>query len=172
MVRERTELGRTRGTERKTRSRGVRAEVQVVEAVLDEIIPDGPRRFPDDFFSTAAAAGAKVAIELPEEALFFEHTPLFLGVHSKDGSFDRHVRSPAEGKYLVYAQRAGQKVVQLPEKTVEVTRTVANYEKNLRELRNQLYEAYYRHTLDTKTAARLTQAAFDRFHLPNVESLT
>jgi hypothetical protein len=49
---------------------------------------------------------------------------------------------------------------------------VANYEKYLRELRSQLYEAYYRRTLDTRIAAKLTQAAFDRFRLPNPESLS
>jgi hypothetical protein len=69
-----------------------------------------------------------------------------------------------------YAQQAGQKTAPLPEKPVEISRTVANYEKYLRELRAQLYEAYYRRTLDTKAAARLTQAAFDRFHLPNPET--
>jgi hypothetical protein len=62
-------------------------------------------------------------------------------------------------------------VAEIPQKPVEVARTVANYEKYLRELRKQLYEAYYRHTLDTKAAARLTQAAFDRFRLPTPEGL-
>jgi len=171
LVRERTELGRTRGTERKTRSRGARAEREVAEAVLDEVVPDGPRRFPDDFLSPAATGGPKTAVDLPDEPLVFENTPMFMGVHVKGGSYDRHVRCPAEGKFLLYAQQAGHKVAQIPEKTVEVTRTVANYEKYLRELHTQLYEAYYRRTLDTRTAARLTQAAFDRFHLPSPEGV-
>jgi hypothetical protein len=106
---------------------------------------------------------------LPEQPLIFEMSPMFMGVHVQGGSFDRHVKFPAEGKFLVYAQRAGHKVAYLPEKTHEITGTVANYEKYLRELRTRLYDAYYRRTLDTKTAARLTQAAFDRFHLPTPE---
>lgn len=171
LVRERIGLGEARGAERKTRSRTSRAERQVAEAVLDEVLPDGPRRFPDDFFSPAAAAGPKTAVDLPEEPLVFEHTPMFMGVHVQGGSYDRHVRSPAEGKFLLYAQQAGHKQAQVPEKTVEVSRTVANYEKYLRELHAQLYEAYYRRTLDTRTAARLTQAAFDRFHLPRPEGV-
>jgi hypothetical protein len=159
-------LGKTRGKERKTRSRSVRAEKQVAEAVLDELVPDGPKEFPDDFFSAAAAAGPKTEVELPEQPLIFEHTPMFMGVHVQGGSFDRHVKSPAESKFLVYAQQAGQTIAHLPEKTNEISRTVANYEKYLRELRKNLYDASYRRTLDTKTAARLTQSAFDRFHLP------
>ncbi len=45
----------------------------------------------------------------------------------------------------------------------------SQYAVRVRGLRKQFYQAYYRRTLDTRTAARLTQAAFDRFHLPNVE---
>ena len=56
---------------------------------------------------------------------------MFMGVHVQGGDFDRHVKSPAKGKFLVYAKRAGHKVAHLPEKTNEVTRTVANYEKYL-----------------------------------------
>lgn len=171
LVRERIELGKMRSKARKTKARAERAATKVAEAVLDELLPDGPKRFPDDFFSPAAAAGPKTAVDLPEEPLVFDHTPMFMGVHVKGGSYDRHVRSPAEGKFLLYAQQAGHKHVQVPEKTVEVSRTVANYEKYLRELHARLYEAYYRRTLDTRTAARLTQAAFDRFHLPKPEGV-
>lgn len=171
LVRERIELGRMRGKARKTKARGEKAAAKVAEAVLDEVLPHGPRRFPDDCLSPAAAAGPKTPVELPDQPLVFENTPMFMGVHVQGGSFDRHVRSPAEGKFLLYAQQAGQKVAQIPEKTVEVTRTVANYEKYLRELHAQLYEAYYRRTLDTRTAARLTQAAFERFHLPSPDGV-
>jgi type I restriction enzyme M protein len=170
LVRERIELGRTRNKVRKTRARGERAEKKTTEEVLDEILPQGPKRFPDDFFSTAAAAGSKVAVELPELPLLFNSLPMFMGVYTADDSFKRHVKNAAEGKFLLYAQQAGQKVARLPEKTVEVTRTVANYEKYLRELRQHLYDAYYRRTMDTRTAARLTQAAFDRFRLPAPEA--
>jgi methylase of polypeptide subunit release factors len=169
LVRERTELGQMRGKARKTKARGRKAEKKVAEEVLDEVLPDGPRRFPDEFLSGAAGAGARVVAELPDEPLIFENSPLFAVVRTRDGSYSRDVKTPAEGKFLLYAQRAGHRAAALPEKTVEVTRTVANYEKYLRELRARLYEAYYRRTLDTRAAARLSQAAFDRFHLPNVE---
>lgn len=169
LVRERVELGQMRGKARKTKARGTKAEKKAVEEVLDEVLPDGPRRFPDDFFSGAAAGGNKIAVDLPEAPLIFDNSPLFAGVHTADGSYSRNVKSPAEGKFLLYAQRSGHRTAELPDQTVEITRTVANYEKYLRELRKQLYDAYYRRTLDTRTAARLTQSAFDRFHLPNVE---
>ncbi len=170
LVRERIELGRLRGRARKVKSRGTRAEKQVADDVLDELLPDGPKRFPSEFFSAIAAEGKKAFVELPEDGLIFDHSPLFTGVHTKDNSYSRSVKTPAEGKFLLYAQQSGHRTAELPEKVVEINRTVANYESYVRELRKQLYEAYYRRTLDTKTAARLTQAAFERFRLPNVEA--
>ena len=169
LVRERVELGQMRGKARKTKARGTKAEKKVAEEVLDEVLPDGPRRFPDEFLSSVARVGDKTAVELPEAMLTFEHTPMFMGLHTADRSFSYNVANPGEGKFLLYAQRAGHRTVELPDKTVEITRTVANYEKYLRELSKQLYDAYYRRTLDTRTAARLTQSAFNRFHLPVVE---
>ena len=170
LVRERIELGQIRGKARKTKARGTKAEKKAVEDVLDEVLPDGPRQFPDEFFSGAAASGSKTSVELPEAPLIFDSSPLFTGVHTSDSAFSRNVKTPAEGKFLLYAQRSGHRTAELPNQRVEVTRTVANYEKYLRELRKQLFDAYFRRTLDIRTAARLVQSAFDRFHLPTVES--
>ena len=170
LVRERIALEQMRGKARKTKARGTKAEKRVVEEVLDEVVPHGPRRFPEDFFSDTATTGSKTLVDLPETPLIFYNRPLFVTcVHTADGSFSRNTKARAEGKFLLYAQLSGHRTAELPNQIVEVTRTVANYEKYLRELRTQLYDAYYRRTLDTRTAARLTQSAFDRFHLPNVE---
>jgi hypothetical protein len=169
LVCERTTLGQMRSKARKTKSRGAKAEKKAAEEVLDEVLPDGPKRFPDDFLSGAATTGTRTPVELPEAPLIFDNSPLFSEVHTADNSFSRPVKTPAEGKFLVYAHGCGHRTAELPEKVVEISRTVANYEQYLRDLRKQFYEAYYRRTLDTRTAARLTQAAFDRFRLPNVE---
>jgi len=170
IVGERIELGKTRGKERKTRSRTGRAEKQVSESVLDEILPEGPKRFPQDFFSIVAVRDKRISIPLPESPLIFDSGPFTMGLYTKDRSFSRDAKNPSEAKFLIYAQQAGHKVADLPEKPVEVSRTVANYEKYLRELRTQLYETYYRRTLDHSAAARLTQSAFDRFRLPTVSN--
>jgi hypothetical protein len=168
LVRERSELGKTRGKERETRTRATRAENQVAEAVLDELLPEGPKSFPDHFFAPAAAAEERVSVPLPDAPLHFDSSPLLMAVHTEDESFTRRVRSPAEAKFMLYAQKAGHKVAAMPGKAVEISRTVANYEKYLRELRAQLEDTYYRRTLDRALAARLTQAAWERFRLPSV----
>ncbi|HPL67331.1 MAG TPA: N-6 DNA methylase [Smithellaceae bacterium] len=169
LVRERIELGQKRHTARKTKARGDKAEKKTADEVLKEILPQGHKRFPDDFLSAAAASQPKISITLPDQTLTFDHTPMFFGVYVPNGSFHHQVKNAAEGKFLIYAQQAGHTVAHLPGKQVELTRTVANYEKYLRDLRKQLYDAYYRRTLNTKTAARLTQNAFEKLKLPNIE---
>ena len=108
-------------------------------------------------------------IPLPETPLRMDivltHATLYTG---KDQF--REARFPAEGKFILYCQQAGQTVARLPVQPKEITRTVANYENYLRELRKTLYDAYYRRTLDVAVAERLTQAAFDRFKLPKILS--
>lgn len=169
LVRERISLGEQRGKTRKTKARKSKAEKDSFEEVLVEHLPDGPKRFPDDLFAAEAAKGEMQEIPLPDMPLHMDivltHATLYTG---KDQF--REARFPAEGKFILYCQQAGQTVARLPVQTKEITRTVANYENYLRELRKTLYDAYYRRTLDVAVAERLTQAAFDRFKLPKILS--
>ena len=111
----------------------------------------------------------RTVVELSETPLRLDSGTAFVTLYAET-TFFRHVKNLAEGKFIVYCQRAGQSVAALPAKMVEILRTVANYESYLRDLRKTLYEAYYRRTLDHGVAERLTQAAFDRFKLPKILS--
>ena len=170
LVRERVELGQMRGKARKTKARKTGAEKQTLQDVLTEELPNGPHRFPDDFLSDTAKTETKMDIELPGKDLILDTGSLIPALYAKDKSWNRMVKSPAEGKFLLYAQQAGHKTAHVPTKPVEISRTVANYESYLRGLRKRLYEAFYNRTLDAKVAANLTQAVFDKFRLPNVET--
>jgi hypothetical protein len=170
LVRERVGLGQMRGKARKTKSRKTGAEKQTLQDVLTEELPNGPHRFPDDFLSDTAKADDKIDIDLPEEDLHLNTDPFTMGLYTKSGACARRIKSPAEGKFLLYAKQAGHKVAQMPAKPVEISRTVANFEGYLKELRKRLYEAFYRRTLDARVAATLTQSVFDKFRLPKVET--
>jgi hypothetical protein len=169
LVHERIGLGEQRGKSRKTKSRTSKAENTSFKEVLDEYLPDGPKRFPKDLFSIEAAKGEMIEVPLPKSPLRLDIVLTNAALYDGNKIF-HEVRFPAEGKFILYCQQAGQTVAQLPSKTVEITRTVANYENYLRDLRKTLYDAYYRRTLDVAVAARLTQAAFDRFKLPKISS--
>lgn len=171
LVQERISLGEQRGKLRKTKARKANAEKESFQEVLDEILPEGPKRFPDDFLSADAARGERIEVVLPAAKLRLDITPMVVSLYTDaDKRLFAHQKSPAEGKFIVYCQEAGQSAALLPKKPVEVSRTVANYESYLRDLRKTLYDAFYRRTLDVGVAARLTQATFDRFKLPVIAS--
>ncbi len=169
LVRERINLGEQRCKTRKTKARKSKAENESFTEVLDEQLPSGPKRFPDDLFSSDAAKGEMIEVPLPETPLRLDLVLTHATLYEGSKPF-REARFPAEGKFILYCQQAGQVVARIPLKIVEVTRTIANYENYLRDLRKTLYDAYYRRTLDVAVAGRLTQAAFDRFKLPKISS--
>lgn len=167
LVRERIELGRMRSKARK--SKVTRAANKVADEVLADVLPDGPRRFPDDFWSTAARQGQFTEVALPQFPLRYAgHMFGREEVTAEDG-FHYQARSKHEAKYLIYAQAAGQKAARLPAQPVELSRTVANYEQYVRQTREALYEAYYRRTLDQKAASRFVSSAMKQLRLVLVE---
>jgi type I restriction enzyme M protein len=165
LVQERISLAEQRGKTRKTKVRKSKADNDSFKEVLAEHLPAGPKRFPDDLFSVDASKGEIIEVPLPETPLRLDVVLTHAALYEGRKPF-RDVRFLAEGKFILYCQQAGQSVARIPAKTVEITRTVANYENYLKELRKTLYDSYYRRTLDVAVAARLTQAAFDQFKLP------
>jgi hypothetical protein len=167
LVRERVQLGQMRGKAR--RSRPHRAANRVAQEVLQDLLPHGPDRFPDGFFSPAARTGVFREISLPT-------TPMrYAGPHfgqeqltTEDGQ-TLTVASRFEVRYLLFAQAAGRKVARLPEEPVEVARTVNNYVQYLRDLRGRLRDAYFARTLDQAAAERFVGEVWRKFSLPDPE---
>jgi hypothetical protein len=169
LVRERVQLGQMRGQAR--RSRPKRAANRVAQEVLQDLnlLPDGPARFPDAFLSPAARDGAFREIPLPEAPL------RYVGPHfgkeqltTEDGKI-LDLASKFEVRYVLFAQAAGRHVARLPEKPVEIARTVNNYVQYLRDLRERLYDTYFKRTLDQAAAERFVAEAWHRFSLPQLE---
>lgn len=185
LVSERIELGKMRNKARKSKTKHAIAEVEGV--VLGEVLKEmtasfradtliaGIPIFPDAFFAGSVLREGYDVVELPAAPLRIEAGTLFSRVIA-EGGFVREFPHLASCKYLLYAQRSLSRVeqarslsVRVPRAMVEITRTVANYESFLRELKSRLFEAYYRRTLDQRTASRLTAAAFDKLHFPVLE---
>ncbi len=167
LVRERIELGKKR-SQRKA-GRPQKAAGKVLDDTLEELLPDGPRRFPEDFYSPAARSGAFREVSLPQSPLRYIG-PMF-GKHeleSADGQ-KLQVNSPFEVQFVLHAQAAGQATACLPQQPVEISRTVNEYKKYLRDLRKQLAEALFRRTLDQAQAQRLLNEAWKKLNLPDPE---
>ena len=84
--------------------------------------------------------------------------------------FRYEAQNKSEAKFILYTQMAGSFVVQLPQTSIHIFKTVANYEVYLRELRQKLFEAFHDRTLDHQAAERLTEKVWREFRLPEVES--
>lgn len=167
LVQERVQLGQMRGQARRSRPR--RAANRVAEEVLQDLLPHGPLDFPDDLFSPTARAGGFREIPLPPAPL------RYVGPHfgkeqlvTEEGE-TLTVANKFEVRYLLFAQAAGQKVARLPEKPVEVSRTVNNYVQYLRDLRERLRDAYFTRTLDQAAAERFAGEVWRKFNLPDPE---
>jgi hypothetical protein len=166
LVGERMQLGKMRSQSRSSRTK--RAAGRVAEDVLEEILPDGARLFPDEFLTPAARSNLR-AIPLPEEPLL--HRKSYFGkeeLSTKDG-IKILVENAYEARYVLYTQANGRRIVYLPERMVEVTRAVNEYVKYLRDLRQRLYVSYFRRALDQSAANRFVDETWRRYNLPDIQ---
>lgn len=167
LVRERVQLGQMRGQARRSRPR--RAAKRGAEEVLQDLLPHGPLNFPDDLFSPAARAGGFREIPLPSMPLRYVGPHFGKEQLVTDDGDTITVANRFEVRYLLFAQAAGQKVARLPEKPVEISRTVNNYVQYLRNLRQRLRDTYFTRTLDQAAAERFVGEIWRKFNLPNFE---
>jgi hypothetical protein len=166
LVRERVELGRKRNQSRSTRTQ--KAAGRVAEEVVNDLLPNGVQHFPDDFLTQAARIELR-EIPLPEKLI--QHKGAFFGQEemSDNEGTTFMLKNMYEVRYVLYAQANGQHVVYIPQKMVEVTRSVNLYNQYLRDLRQGLYEAYFRRTLDQMAANRFVEDAWRKLKLPSIE---
>lgn len=163
LVKERLQLGKMRSKAR--RSRPTQAVERVKQNVVDDLLPNGLRRFPEDFLTPSAIKGAFVKYEIPPGKIEAHMLPLFSEI-SGEGDFKIELKTSFEAKFLLYAHKNGPTKVKMPKQVVEVSRAVKNYEIYLRELKAAFYEAYYKRTLDQQLTTRLTAQAFETLGLP------
>lgn len=168
LVRERTQMSQKRGQARKSRPQ--KAANRVAEEVGQDLLPDGPRRFPDAFLSPAAMAEPLRDIALPEGTLRYRGHMLGQEELATDDGQTLHVANKFEARYVLYAQASGQTVARLPQKPVEVSRALNAYAQYLRQLRQDLQQTYYVRTLDRAAAERFVAEMWRKFNLPDVGS--
>ncbi len=166
LVRERMELGKKRSQSGKARTQ--KAAGRVAGNVLNDLLPEGIQRFPDDFLTPAGRASQR-EIQLPEKPV--QHRGGFFGKEElSDESGEKiMLNNIFEVRFVLYAQASGARVVHIPDKMVEITRSVNEYNRYLRDLRQRLYEDYFRRTLDQVAANRFVEDTWRKLKLPALE---
>ena len=137
------------------------------DLIITSALPDGPKQFPDDFFEDIDTT--TLAIDLPSEPVeVLQQSDGSYIVGSRFG-FCKSVRNIVEGNYIFYAHLRGERKIRIPEKMIEIFKTVKAYENYLRELRHSLVLAYERKSGHRPMADHQTKEVFKQFGLPWIE---
>jgi len=168
LVRERLELPKVRKKARKTKTK--RDIEKLKEDVIREILPEGVKKFPEDFWDVSIKRGKFKELDLLDQPL--EISQPFLGeiTISSKNEFTYKTRNPSEAKYLKYAHYNSAYRVKIPVEPIFILKTVSAYERYIRDLKNRLFEAFYNRIHDQKLSHNLTQSALEALKLPEIQS--
>jgi type I restriction-modification system DNA methylase subunit len=167
LVRERIELAKMRKKVKK--SRPERDIGRVKGEIIQEFLPDGPKPFPEDFLDPSVKDGKMKEVILPDEPLRLGN--FFFGAQEvfTDSGFNYRAKSPLEAKYLIYSQRHGVSKVFVPIENMPLFKTVKNYEKYLRKLRDDIVKTLLNRTLDQQMSERILHQIFEEYRIPEIE---
>jgi len=133
------------------------------DSVLQELLPQGPKVFPDEFLDGVKKT---INLELPTEPISVVVLPGGKHAVQSDFGFRHDVRNPTEGNFIYYAHLRGLKAVPVPTIMIEVFRAVKTYENYLRDLRHALLKAYELKSGHRPMAEHQTREAFKSNGLP------
>lgn len=165
MVRERIDLAKLR---KKIKQAKTQKDVEKLkEQVIEEILPDGVKKFPEEFVDSKHLKDAK-EISVPGDPL--KLGSYFMGQQEviSDGGFKYEAGNLDEAKFIVYAQKPDSFIIKIPTKTGLLANAVTGYEKYLKDLKAKLFEALFSRTLDHKQADMLTNQVFEELGLPDI----
>lgn len=165
MVRERIDLAKSR---KKIKQAKTQKDIEnLKEQIIEEIIPDGVKKFPEEFIDSKHLKDAK-EISVPGETL--KLGSYFIGQQEviSDSGFKYDASSLDEAKYVVYAQRPDSFLIKIPKKTPVLINAINDYEKYLKDLKAKLFEAFFNRTLDHKQADTFVQQVFEGLGLSEI----
>jgi hypothetical protein len=137
------------------------------ESVLEEILPDGAKNFPEEFIDSAYLKDSK-EISITGKPLKLGH--FFMGLQevvSEDG-YKYEAKSLEEAKFILYSQKPDTYIVKIPKNKIALSQAVAKYEKYIRELKDKFFKTFFERVLDHKQAEHLTNAVFENLGLNHI----
>ncbi|WP_420264697.1 HsdM family class I SAM-dependent methyltransferase [Candidatus Magnetominusculus dajiuhuensis] len=164
LVRERLELPKLRKNNKQAKT--YRDVEKLKETVVNEILPQGAKRFPEAFVDSKYRKDVK-EISLPNEPL--QLGSYFMGqqdVISEDGSFKYTASSVDEAKYIIYSQRQDSFIVKIPREITVITNAVLEYERYVKDLKGKLFEQLFTRTHNYNQAEQLARQVFEEMGLP------
>ena len=163
LVRERIELANMRKGVKQVKTQ--RDIEKLKKQVTEEVLPYGVRKFPEEFLDLSLKAKDFAEVSVPGEPL--KLGMYFLGTQEviTDSGFTYQAKTVEEAKYLIYAQKPDSFVIKIPKDTKAVAKAVNNYERYLRQLKAELFQAFLNRIFDHKISDALAQRVLIEFKL-------
>jgi type I restriction enzyme M protein len=164
LVSERMQLS---ARQRKIRSARRARDVRKLRSqVIDEVLPEGLRRFPGAFVDASVRRPDLDEVFVPAEPLKLGE--YFMGRQQvvSDSGFEYEANTVDAAKYIIYAQSRGSHLARVPRSDVAVTKAVTDYERYLREVRERLFKAFFERTQEHALADRLTNSVLEDLGVP------
>ena len=128
---------------------------EILDLILEEIAPAGPKQFPDDFLDHKNHSLTFYEVELPGTQL--HPAPLSQTIiTSPKGYFRYQSKNPPEAKFILYAHVVGSKNVKIPTDNLTLFKAVKAYEKYCDEVGRRAFELFLEFTHDEDKAEELT----------------
>ena len=162
MIKERLSLAEQRKVQ--VKSRFERDTGKILSEVIEEVLPDGVRNFPDAFWPQGfneRKPNAFKEINVTGKRLRLGHAMLMQQeVIDQDGQI---ITSPsrAEAEFLIHASRPDVYVIRLPADKFTIEKTVASYLRYLDDLEKQFLRKFAERTLSHAEAETLTRRALE-----------
>ncbi|MBI3814079.1 MAG: hypothetical protein HY279_06395, partial [Nitrospinae bacterium] len=166
LVRERIELA---GMRKKVKNAKTEKDIErLMEQVISEIIPNGPRKFPEEFIDSRYLKPALSEVEGEAKEISISNEPLKLGNYFmgqqevvSDSGFKYTAQGIEEAKFIIYSQKPNCYIVKLPKDRIRLTKAVYEYERYIKGLKDELFQAFFTRTHDHKLADTLVERVIE-----------
>lgn len=137
------------------------------ESILEEILPEGAKNFPEEFIDSVYLKDSK-EISITGKPLKLGH--FFMGLQEvvSENGFKYEAKSLEEAKFIVYSQKLNSFIVKIPKNKTALDKATHSYEKYLKELKGKFFETFFNRVLDHKQAESLVRTVFEELGLPEV----
>jgi hypothetical protein len=137
--------------------------------VRNDLLPEGPRLFPESFLDPRYLKNRE---EIGTAGPGLKLGRFFMGrqevIHETNRDYRYEAKSLEEAKYIIYAQRPNAYIVPVPKDSIALAQAIQKYEKYLRGLREDIFQAFASRALDAKLADQLTSELWTEFGLPDI----
>ena len=141
---------------------------ELLELILVEIAPYGPKQFPDDFLDNKDCTDF-YEVELPGTQLHFAPLSQTI-IASPRGYFHYQAKNPPEAKYVLYSHKVGLKRVKVPRDNLILFKAVKTYERYCDEVTRRSFELFLEFTYDEQKAELLANEIANRLDVRRILS--